>query len=338
METETLQLNARNLRRYGSVGSYEAKRKEVFAYWGFSDCVVPGCKEYPKLHHFVPRRVGGNEDPSNLVPICSFHENPLHAAGYYARTGNLHSVARTAPKPKQKNPLVSRPVVRVFTPAPVARRAELVYGCVDCEFQFDNRPSYCGDCKVKGGQLSCIASKSLALKAYRAPELDPAKMLDLYKAAVLRNHDKYVLGKDPAYVPGRIQSVGDFRGVTQAYVDGFVRDVYVDTGEPVTAPAYRPPLKTKRKSVRRSVVLDVPPHELTLEEEHAAFERYRRERSKKKGKKPGNYVYGKALATNMAAPMIVKLRAQAAREARQSAVSLEHQGMQANESGILRPC
>lgn len=47
---------------------------------------------------------------------------------------------------------------------------------------------------------------------------------------------------------------------------------------------------------------------LSLEEEHAKFERMQRERSKKHGKK--FYQYGKSLSTNMAAPFIARLRAE----------------------------
>lgn len=48
--------------------------------------------------------------------------------------------------------------------------------------------------------------------------------------------------------------------------------------------------------------------------EQDAFDRLRRERSKKHGKKPHNYQYGKDLATNFAAPFIQRLRNEVARE------------------------
>lgn len=121
-------------------------------------------------------------------------------------------------------------------PRPNKRKAPateaLIYGCMDCAFQFEERPSYCGTCKVDGGKLSCIKATSLTLKGYT-----------------------------PRPHKGRVKKV------------------------------------------------------LTLEEEHSAFEAYRRKRNKKHGKKPGNYKFGKGLATNMAAPMIAKLRAKAQREA-----------------------
>ena len=46
----------------------------------------------------------------------------------------------------------------------------------------------------------------------------------------------------------------------------------------------------------------------TMEECHDQFDKYRRERAKKKGKKPSSYAYGKDLATNLAAPFILRLK------------------------------
>lgn len=46
------------------------------------------------------------------------------------------------------------------------------------------------------------------------------------------------------------------------------------------------------------------------EDEDAEWNRIRRERAKKHGKKPGSYTYSKGLATNLAAPEIARLRKQ----------------------------
>lgn len=74
---------------------------------------------------------------------------------------------------------------------------------------------------------------------------------------------------------------------------------------------YCDPGKRLRKPKHTSVSA-VP---LTLEQEHDAFDVYLRERKKKFGKKPWNYEYGKKLATNYAAPAIVRLRHEAKKAA-----------------------
>jgi 5-methylcytosine-specific restriction endonuclease McrA len=48
--------------------------------------------------------------------------------------------------------------------------------------------------------------------------------------------------------------------------------------------------------------------EATQEDEDRAWHQLQQARTRKHGKKPGNYQYGKALATNMAAPFIARLR------------------------------
>lgn len=48
----------------------------------------------------------------------------------------------------------------------------------------------------------------------------------------------------------------------------------------------------------------------TLDDCRDRFDRYRTSRSKKHGKKAHNYKYGKSLATNMAAPFILRLKAE----------------------------
>jgi hypothetical protein len=64
-------------------------------------------------------------------------------------------------------------------------------------------------------------------------------------------------------------------------------------------------------SVKKKALPIVP--ERTQEDEDREWARICKARSKKKGKKPGNYQYGKDLATNMAAPFIARLRREAAR-------------------------
>jgi len=127
-------------------------------------------------------------------------------------------------------------------------------------------------------------------------------------------------------------TVGSLRGVTQAYVNGAVREVYTDNGELVPTarelngrPYYTPGLITSAKPTwkderpaRPAVMHFHTVHAVTAprtqEEEDREWARIRKERQRTHGKKPGNYRYGKDLATNFAAPMIAKLRAEAARE------------------------
>jgi hypothetical protein len=96
------------------------------------------------------------------------------------------------------------------------------------------------------------------------------------------------------------------RPVRDAYWDGIVRQVYVDTGELIPIPSG----PSKRKpGVKEGSGVRVK----TQEDEDREWARLRKARSKKKGKKAGSYQYGKDLATNMAAPFIARLRREAAR-------------------------
>ncbi len=55
-----------------------------------SGCIVPGCINRVRLHHIVPRRAGGTDALSNLMPICAHHESKLHFAGHVARLQELN--------------------------------------------------------------------------------------------------------------------------------------------------------------------------------------------------------------------------------------------------------
>lgn len=168
------------------------------------------------------------------------------------------------------------------------------------------------------------------------------------------------------------------RPVTQRYVDGYVREVYLDTGELVPSAAYRTPLRSASPAKRQKGPASTPPllkilvdrdkgcvrcgtvaeltkhhvvhrsnggsndlsnlqtlckschafvHEVlelpsgtpylldgpdAMEAEHAAFDAYQRERSARK-QRTKHYEFGKDLATNMAAPFVVRLRAELSR-------------------------
>jgi len=62
-----------------------------------------------------------------------------------------------------------------------------------------------------------------------------------------------------------------------------------------------------------SLEADPNPPELTQEQEDAQWNLLRRKRFNKHGKKPHTYDYGKQLSTNLAAPMIKRLREEAKR-------------------------
>jgi len=68
----------------------------------------------------------------------------------------------------------------------------------------------------------------------------------------------------------------------------------------------KPPKKKSQWSVLRAPELD------TQEAQDAIWNKLRKARTKVHGKKRGSYEYGKGLSTNFAAPMIVKLRREAA--------------------------
>lgn len=101
------------------------------------------------------------------------------------------------------------------------------------------------------------------------------------------------------------------RIIVERYVDGFIRDVYMDTGEVVPL-AVRPqaiPKKApyRKRGPKRPHITNPNPVG-TQEYEDAEWNRIRRERSARQGKKASSYTYGKGLATNLAAPEIVRLR------------------------------
>jgi len=41
-------------------------------------CIVPGCYGQPRLHHMVPKRVGGTYALKNMIAICEHHETLIH--------------------------------------------------------------------------------------------------------------------------------------------------------------------------------------------------------------------------------------------------------------------
>jgi hypothetical protein len=66
-------------RRRASQGTPPAIRREVF--WrDRGRCVVPGCRNatFVDLHHLDLRSEGGENDPDNLVVLCSAHHGALH--------------------------------------------------------------------------------------------------------------------------------------------------------------------------------------------------------------------------------------------------------------------
>lgn len=72
---------------------------QAYAFWGWTGCVVPGCARGPRLHHIVPRREGGSNRLNNLLPICEYHETPIHRAGSAYR--RMIGVARLSRKENQ---------------------------------------------------------------------------------------------------------------------------------------------------------------------------------------------------------------------------------------------
>lgn len=65
--------------------AYSREEAACRQYGYASGCIVPGCDGNTRLHHFVPRRLGGTDAISNLISICARHEFGLHQAGYMAR-------------------------------------------------------------------------------------------------------------------------------------------------------------------------------------------------------------------------------------------------------------
>ncbi len=139
------------------------KMKRACEQYGYAGgCIVPGCQNGPVLHHFVPRRIGGSDGLSNLIPICKQHEVPLHRAGRYARLREGGELAKA----------------EGFRSKVVYPKAiQFQWGCADCLFGFTTKPKYCEVCKTPAGQLSCIRSDSPTLATLALPpkELSPKK-------------------------------------------------------------------------------------------------------------------------------------------------------------------
>jgi len=56
-------------------------RRDACRQYGYeSGCIVPGCDRPFILHHFVRKSKGGSDAVKNLIPICKFHEDPMHHA------------------------------------------------------------------------------------------------------------------------------------------------------------------------------------------------------------------------------------------------------------------
>lgn len=67
------------MRRYRGALPKEVQR--VAKQYGYkSGCIVPGCNLPARIHHIVPRRLGGTNALENLMPICYKHEAAIHAA------------------------------------------------------------------------------------------------------------------------------------------------------------------------------------------------------------------------------------------------------------------
>ncbi len=151
-EEECLRAKAFELAKTRQPVARSSRLESAYAYWGWRGCVVPGCKNAVVLHHMVPRREGGTNGLHNLLPICKQHEEPLHAAGHYARTGR---VPRTSKQLKPR--LAATTAVKATQKASVdelPHTKRYVFGCEDCGHQYSERPSFCGVCKASGESLS----------------------------------------------------------------------------------------------------------------------------------------------------------------------------------------
>lgn len=269
-------VNGRLVPKDRNINAYKNRLIAVQAFWGWEGCVVHGCENAAILHHFVPRRAGGSDEPSNLIPICKYHERPIHIAGSYARAVEDGSNKKLANFEKMLRLGVgaSGPFKKK-TPDPVPMdppsTGEYRYGCTDCAFMHTEKPSYCSCCKVSGARMSCIKAASATLRAY---------------------------SEDPAIVVSK--SFGNTWECPGCLSRSSVIEWCVHCGV-----HYHMIMMGKKK--RKKVVHAKPA--LTTEECHDQFDKYRRDRAKAKGKKDHNYAYGKELATNMAAPFILRLKA-----------------------------
>lgn len=137
-------------RRISPLDRRRARLDKAAAQYGYAGgCIVPGCTRDVRLHHFVPKREGGTDAIANLVPMCAYHEAPLHHAGQYARKYFLSGEACTLPKRAMKRRQRHAPL-----PPPVKR-----YGCMDCGFTHRVRPSHCEVCKVSGEKMGHLKTR-----------------------------------------------------------------------------------------------------------------------------------------------------------------------------------
>jgi 5-methylcytosine-specific restriction endonuclease McrA len=79
----SVQRARRRARKLGASGTCSAAqlRARIALYGGL--CWVPGCgKAYEAIDHVIPLAKGGSNWPSNLRPICTYHNSQKHTRSW----------------------------------------------------------------------------------------------------------------------------------------------------------------------------------------------------------------------------------------------------------------